>query len=214
MSTNSVTDLVGGIPYRLALAGGWIDQPFVSERDPSPPGSMVVAAVEPEFRFMDYCGMATSTRKVAERIWGDRLPAGDPAALVRKLYAAENEGLADPSGSQDMVGLVYPGVSRIDYDASCEGGIFPLRVESNNDPAVAAWLGRVIWILPVAQRPQGYSPLVTKNLEPSWIEEARRLGPRLLRRHRGPRPGRAPGFDERNHAAPGRPSCRPPCGIP
>ena len=88
---------------------------------------------------------------------------------MRELYAKENEGLADPSGSQDMVGLAYPGVSRIDYDASYEGGIFPLRVESNNDPAVAAWLGRVVWILPVAQRPRGYSPLVTKNLEPSWI---------------------------------------------
>jgi len=170
---SSVTDLVGGIPYRLALAGGWIDQPFVSAHDPSPPGSMVVAAVEPEFRFMDYCGMATSTRKVAERIWGGRLPPGEPAALVRELYAAENAGHADPSGSQDMVGLVYPGVSRIDYDISYEGGVFPVRVESNNDPAVAAWLGRVIWILPVAQRPQGYSPLVTKNLEPSWV---RRLG--------------------------------------
>jgi hypothetical protein len=168
-----VADVVGGIPYRHALAGGWIDQPFVSIHDPSPPGSMVVAAVEPEFRFMDYCGMATSTRKVAQRVWGDKLPPGDPAALVRELYAAENAGLADPSGSQDMVGLVYPGVSRIDYDASYEGGIFPVRVESNNDPAVAAWLGRVIWILPVAQRPQGYSPLVTKNLEAGWV---RRLG--------------------------------------
>jgi hypothetical protein len=168
-----VADVVGGIPYRLALAGGWIDQPFVSIHNPSPPGSMVVAAVEPEFRFMDYCGMATSTRKVAQRVWGDKLPPGDPAALVRELYAAENAGLADPSGSQDMVGLVYPGVSRIDYDASYEGGIFPVRVESNNDPAVAAWLGRVIWILPVAQRPQGYSPLVTKNLEAGWV---RRLG--------------------------------------
>ncbi|GEM_PF-6845641 len=34
------------IPYRLALAGGWIDQPFVSERNPEPPGSMVVISEE------------------------------------------------------------------------------------------------------------------------------------------------------------------------
>ena len=50
---NDITDVIGGIPYRLALCGGWMDQPFVSERDPSPPGSMTVVAVEPDFRFMD-----------------------------------------------------------------------------------------------------------------------------------------------------------------
>ncbi|HTX72766.1 MAG TPA: hypothetical protein VMC79_08055 [Rectinemataceae bacterium] len=168
-----IRELVGGIPYRLALAGGWIDQPFVSAHDPSPPGSMVVAAVEPEFRFMDFCGMATSTRKIAQRLWGSRLPDRPSRELVRELYAAENEGRADPSGSQDMVGLVYPGISRIDYAISHEGGLFPVQVESTNDPAVAEWLGRVIWILPVAQRPSGYSPLLTKNLDRDWV---RRLG--------------------------------------
>ena len=170
---DSVAACTGGIPYRLALAGGWIDQPFVSSRNPSPPGSMVVVAVEPEFRFMDFSGMATSTRKVASRIWGDSLPEGDPELLVRELYKAENSGKSDPSGSQDMVGLIYPGVNRIDYDYSHEGGIFPVRVVSSTDEAVAAWLERVIHILPVAPRPAGYSPLGAKNLDPAWI---RRLG--------------------------------------
>jgi hypothetical protein len=171
--TEGIVGLIGGIPYRLALAGGWIDQPFVSERNPAPPGSMVVVAVEPEFRFMDLCGMATSTRKVADRLWGGRLPARPPDELVRELYAEENRGKAEPSGSQDMAGLVYPGVSRLDYDAAYEGGVFPARVESNVDPGIAAWIERVIRILPVAQRPAGYSPLGVKNLEPAWIQ---RLG--------------------------------------
>lgn len=26
----SITDVIGEMPYRIALAGGWIDQPFVS----------------------------------------------------------------------------------------------------------------------------------------------------------------------------------------
>jgi hypothetical protein len=168
-----IVDCIGAIPYRIALAGGWIDQPFVSSRNPSPPGSMVVVAVEPRFRFMDFSGMATSTRKVAARIWGGKLPEGNPEQLVRELYRAENEGKAAPSGSQDMVGLVYPGISRIDYDASCEGGLFPVRVVSNTDEDVAAWLQRVLHILPVAPRPAGYSPLGVKNLDPDWI---RRLG--------------------------------------
>ena len=35
-----LTDRIGGIPYRMAFAGGWIDQPFVSKLNPSPPGSI------------------------------------------------------------------------------------------------------------------------------------------------------------------------------
>jgi hypothetical protein len=169
----AVGDAVGGLPYRIALAGGWIDQPFVSRHDPSPPGSMVVVSVHPDFRFMDYCGIGTSTRKIASRLWGSRLPGRPPEELVRELYNEENQGRADPSGSQDMVGLVHAGVSRIDYDFRHEGGIFPARVESNTEPAAAAWLQRVLHVLPVAQRPAGYSPLDVKNIVPSWV---RRLG--------------------------------------
>lgn len=168
-----ITNLIGKIPYRLALAGGWIDQPFVSRLNPSPPGSMVVVALEPNFRFMDRCGMGTSTRKVAMRLWDNKLPERDPAQLVQELYAAENKDQPEPSGSQDMAGIIYPGISRLDYEASFEGGYFPVHVESNNDPELAAWLEEVLHILPIAQRPDGYSPLGIKNLDPDWI---RRLG--------------------------------------
>ena len=86
------TDVIGAIPYRMAFAGGWIDQPFVSRLNPTPPGSMVVVGLEPTFRFMDRAGMATGTRNVALRLWNGRLPDRDPAELVRELYAAENRG--------------------------------------------------------------------------------------------------------------------------
>lgn len=165
--------LTSSLPYRMAFAGGWIDQPFISQRNPEPPGSMVVIAIEPTCRFMDRCGMGTSTRKVAAALWGDALPAGNPAELVRQLYASENEGKPEPSGSQDMAGLLYPGINRLDYDAAFEGGYFPAHVESCVQPDVAAWLERVIYMLPVNQRPDGYGPLGVKNLEPEWI---RRLG--------------------------------------
>lgn len=157
----------------MALAGGWIDQPFVSRCNPVPPGSMVVVGLEANMRFMDRCGMATSTRRVALKLWGESLPPGDPAALVRELYDAENQGRADPSGSQDMAGLIYPGVTRLDYDYDFEGGYFPVQVESNNEPEVAHWLEEVIHFVPVAPRPDGYSPLGIQNLDPAWI---RRLG--------------------------------------
>ena len=168
----TITAVIGRFPYRMAFAGGWIDQPFVSKLNPAPPGSMVVVGLEPTVRFMDRSGMATGTRKVALELWGS-LPKGNPTKVVRELYEAENKGRAEPSGSQDMIGLVYPGVNRLDYDADFEGGFFPCHIESNNDPAVARWLESVIHMIPVAPRPDGYNPLGVKNLDRKWI---RRLG--------------------------------------
>jgi hypothetical protein len=161
------------IPYRLALAGGWIDQPFVSRHNSDPLGSMVVVSIVPDQMFLDRSGLATSTRTTAVRLWGETLPRRDPAVLVRELYAEENRGKSEPSGSQDMAGLIYPGVSRLDYDFKVEGGVFPAQVVSNTDPAITRWLEKVTWLIPVAPRPEGYNPLGTKNLDPLWI---RRLG--------------------------------------
>jgi hypothetical protein len=168
-----IPSVIGKIPYRMAFAGGWIDQPFLSRHNPEPPGSMVVVGLRPYVFFMDRCGMATSTRAAAMRLWNNGLPKSDPAALTRELYREENKGVAEPSGSQDMAGLIYPGVSRLDYDSAYEGGYFPVNVESNTDPSVARWLEKIIHMVPTAQRPDGYRPLGTKNLDPEWI---RRLG--------------------------------------
>lgn len=161
------------IPYRLALAGGWIDQPFVNRLNPDPFGSMVTVGVEPDFFMMERCGLATGTRKVAQQEWGDELPSGDPAELVRELYQKENEGKAEPSGSQDMVGLIYPGINRLDYRFDTEGGLFPAHIETCLDDSVMDCLESVIWLLPVCPRPAGYSPLGIQNVTPEWV---RRLG--------------------------------------
>lgn len=174
--TDRITDLIGKLPYRMAFAGGWIDQPFLSRLNPEPPGSMVVVSIEPTCRFMDRCGMGTSTRKVAAALWGEEIPPGDPAQRVRELYNAENQGKAEPSGSQDMAGLIYPGINRLDYDYLYDGGYFPAHVETCRNPETSRWLERVIYILPVTQRPDGYSPLGIKNLDPDWILRLGRSG--------------------------------------
>jgi len=172
-SSAPITGIIGSLPYRMAFAGGWIDQPFISRLNPEPPGSMVVVAIEPTCRFLDRCGMGTSTRKVAASLWGDEIPQGDPFQRVRELYNAENQGKVEPSGSQDMAGLIYPGINRLDYDFSYGGGYFPVHVEACCDLETARWLEGGIYMLPVNQRPDGYSPLGIKNLDPQWI---RRLG--------------------------------------
>jgi len=164
-----MADPIGRLPYRLALAGGWIDQPFVNRHNPTPPGAMVVVGLEPTVRFMDRSGFATGTRKVASRLWRDALPDRDPAMLVKQLYAEENKNLAEPSGSQDMIGLIYPGINRLDYDFGHEGGVFPAHIERNRDPQSARWLESVLQVIPVCQRPAGYSPLGEQNLCPAWV---------------------------------------------
>ena len=164
-----VARALGAIPNRLQLAGGWIDQPFVSRHNPRPPGSMVVVQIEPDFRPMDRSGIASGTRAVAMRLWKGKLPHRPPAELVRELYRVENQGKAEPSGSQDMIGLIYPGISRLDYDFRIQGGVFPSHIESLTDARAAHWLQRVLHLLPIEPRPEGYSPLGEKNLDPKWV---------------------------------------------
>ena len=167
--TSFLAEYFGAIPNRLQLAGGWIDQPFVSRANPKAPGAMVVVQIEPDFRPMDRSGIASGTRAIATKLWRGKLPNRPPETLARELYEAENKGKAEPSGSQDMIGLIYPGVNRLDYDYKIHGGVFPSHIESLNSAKHARWLEKVLHLLPVEPRPDGYSPLGIKHIEPKWV---------------------------------------------
>jgi hypothetical protein len=172
-SASPVEKLLGAIPNRLQLAGGWIDQPFVSRHNLEPPGSMVVVQIESNFRPMNRSGIACGTRAIAMKLWRKSLPRISRDRLVRKLYEQENKDKREPSGSQDMIGLIYPGVSRLDYDFKIEGGVFPSKIESCTSIKVARWLENVLHLIPVEPRPEGYNPLGRRNLDPKWVS---RLG--------------------------------------
>ncbi len=177
MQKNSpVSRFLGAIPLRLQLAGGWIDQPFVSRHNPRPPGSMVVVQIEPDFPPMERSGLATGTRAVAMKLWKGTLPHRPPDKLVRELYEAENQDKPEPSGSQDMIGLVYPGVNRLDYDFKVHGGVYPSHIESCNSPRIAKWLSRVLHLIPFEPRPEGYNPIGLKYLEPKWVAKLGQSG--------------------------------------
>ena len=154
-------------PYRVCLAGGWMDQPWVSEINP---GSVVVAQMYPTIDFNDRSGMATSSRKVAMELWGDEYPAGDPVRNAQLLFGAENPpGSKYISGTQDHIGLLVPGVSRIDYN----GKFWPNNIENSVDPETCEWLSNVLNFVPLQPRPEGYNPILRKNLDPAIIK---RLG--------------------------------------
>jgi hypothetical protein len=172
----AIARVIGTIPNRLALAGGWIDQPFVSRHNPKPPGSMVVVAIEPAFPVMDRAGCAGGTRAIAMKLWNGRLPNRPRDQLVRELYDAENNGKTAPSGSQDMIGLIYPGINRLDYDFAVHGGVFPSHIESLDNFRAARWLQRVLYLLPIQSRPEGYNPLGEKHLAPAWIARLGQTG--------------------------------------
>lgn len=154
-------------PYRVCLAGGWMDQPWVSDKHP---GSVVVAQVWPTIDFNDRSGMATSSRKVGIELWGDQLPSGDPIRNAQLLFGAENPpGSEYISGSQDQIGLLVPGISRLDYN----GSFWPTYIENTTNRETCEWLSEVLNFTPLTPRPEGYNPIQQKNLEPDLIK---RLG--------------------------------------
>jgi cytidyltransferase-like protein len=157
-------------PYRLCLAGGWIDQPWVSEIHP---GSVVVAQIWPLMDFNDRSGLATSSRKVGIKLWGDRYPEGNPLENAMLLFGAENPpGKKYISGSQDHLGLLMPGVNRLYYN----GGYWPEKIDSNTNEDICNWLSEVIHLVPLKPRPDGYDPLKDMNLKKEFVKELGEAG--------------------------------------
>jgi cytidyltransferase-like protein len=163
--SSSETKKVLRFPYRLCLAGGWMDQPWVSGINPGP---VVVAQIWPELDFNDRSGLATSSRNAGIQIWGDKYPDGNHEQNAKLLFGAENPpGKKYVSGSQDHIGLLYPGVSRLYYN----GDYWPETIESSTDKDICEWLSDVIHLVPLGPRPDGYDPLKVKHLEKHLIKE-------------------------------------------
>jgi hypothetical protein len=158
-------------PYRICIAGGWMDQPWVSEVHP---GSVVVAQIRPTIDFNDRSGMATSSRSIAIELWGNRLPSGDPLRNAQLLFGAENFQNTYVSGSQDHIGLLKPGINRLYYN----GSYWPQKIESSIDPDICDWLSRVIHLVPLRPRPEGYNPLLDKHLDLTIVKELGESGDR------------------------------------
>jgi len=152
-------------PYRICIAGGWMDQPWVSEICP---GSVVVAQLWPTIVFNDRSGMATSSRKVAVDLWGNKLPDGNPLNNAKILFGAENPpGSKFISGSQDHIGLLNPGISSLYY----KGKYWPDQIDSTRDKDICDWLSNILQLFPLEPRPAGYNPLKEKNLTINNVKE-------------------------------------------
>lgn len=137
------------IPYRIDLAGGWLDQPFVNELCP---GSVLTISIEPDYEFNDRSGMSTSSRKKAVELWQTDIPdSSDLEKIAKILFCYENPpmmGNRYVSGSQDSLGIVMPGLNKLDYDK----GYWPIKITTNRDADLLKWIEDRIWLVPLYPR--------------------------------------------------------------
>ncbi|MBE2266770.1 MAG: adenylyltransferase/cytidyltransferase family protein [Anaerolinea sp.] len=149
------------LPYRIDLAGGWLDQPFVSRLHP---GSVLTISLEPTIGFNERSGMATSTRNRAVELWGYRLPPGDPTQLAKVLFSYDNPpGTTAVSGSQDAIGIVFPGLARAHYT----GQYWPEQIDHITNERTLQFIENALWLIPLGMRAADYDPLSVQNLTPN-----------------------------------------------
>lgn len=129
------------LPYRIDLAGTWIDQPYVSKHHP---GWAITVSLEPVIEYNERCGMSTSTRNAAKKIWPHYLPLEKPEKLAEILFKFENTpGSKIISGAQDAIGICMPGLTRHYYN----DGYWPTKFESIHDESIINWLEKHIYMI-------------------------------------------------------------------
>lgn len=141
------------IPYRIDLAGGWLDQPWVSCHYPGP---VLTISIEPTYEFNLRSGMSTSTRLKAIELWRTALPTGDAEQMAKLLFSYENPpGTKEVAGSQDAIGIVMPGLNRSNY----QGEYWPTSIDSCHDDTILDWLENALYLIPLLPRAGNFSVL-------------------------------------------------------
>ena len=152
------------LPYRIDIAGTWIDQPYVSKFGP---GWAITASIEPTHEFMERGGMSTSTRNAAKKLWPVELPPYNEEMLARLLFCFENdpENTGHVSGAQDAIGICISGLSRHYYD----GRYWPERIGTVHDEDILSWLESHVCVVPMFPRRPGCSVVEGKDITPGKV---------------------------------------------
>lgn len=165
--TSTSLRAVKPMPYRIDLAGTWIDQPYVSKYYP---GSAITASIEPTIEFNERSGMATSTRKKAIELWNDHLPPEKPEKLAKTLFRYDNDpGIKEVSGSQDSIGITMPGINKFYYE---KGKYWPSKFDTISDISIIKWLEDRLYMLTLWPRLEGYNVLDNTHIN---TENVRKL---------------------------------------
>lgn len=152
------------IPYRVDLAGTWIDQPYVSEHGA---GWALTVSIEPNHDFIERGGMSTSTRNAAKKVWPYELPNYNEEMLARLLFCFENdpENKGHVSGAQDAIGICMSGLNRHYYD----GHYWPSEIESCHDEDILSWIENHVCLVEMFPRRPGCSVVENKDISPEKV---------------------------------------------
>ena len=149
---------VNQMPFRIDLAGGWQDQPFVSKYYP---GDVITISLEPTIQFNERSGMASSTRRAAIELWGPRLPVDDYEKISKILFCYDNPpGTKVISGSQDAIGIVFPGLAKAHY----EGNYWPTKIDHTLDETLLQFIEKSLYLVMLGPREDGYDVLDDTNI--------------------------------------------------
>jgi len=146
------------IPYRIDVAGGWLDQPYVGKLASGP---VITISIEPTIEFNERSGMATSTRRQAIKLWNTSIPSGDREQLSRILFGFENPpGTEIITGSQDAIGIVMPCLNKLDYT----GGYWPEIITNIDNEKILSWLENHLYLIPLTPRQMSYDVLSNRAI--------------------------------------------------
>jgi galactokinase/mevalonate kinase-like predicted kinase len=105
--------------------------------------------------------MATSSRKKAVELWQTQIPAGNREELAKLIFCIENPpGTKTVSGSQDQLGILLPGLNKLNYD----NGFWPVSIESVTDDETLNFVAEHLYLIQLPQRKQDYDVLDKTNI--------------------------------------------------
>lgn len=150
---------INRIPFRIDLAGGWLDQPFVSKHHP---GSVVTISIEASLEFNERSGMASSTRNAAIELWGTRLPLETPEKTAKILFAYDNPpGTKHISGSQDAIGIAFPGLAKPYYN----GEYWPAHIDTLRDEEALQFVENALYLITLGPRHDDFDVLSNTHID-------------------------------------------------
>ncbi|MBN2499149.1 MAG: hypothetical protein JXB38_00200, partial [Anaerolineales bacterium] len=138
-----------------------LDQPFVSQHHPGP---VVTISLEPTIEFNERSGMASSTRRHAQELWGTKIPPGDYEKLAKTLFCYDNPpGTEIISGSQDAIGLIFPGLAKAYYN----GAYWPETIEHDQCEPLLRFVENSLYLVSLGPRFADYDVLAGTDFTPA-----------------------------------------------
>ena len=113
--------------------------------------------------------MSSSTRKKAIQLWQTDVPEGNKEILAKTLFSFENPpGTKIISGSQDAIGIVFPGVNKLNYNKE---QYWPDSIESVTDTSILEFIEKNLWFITLSPRIGDFDVLSDTNINKQNVKD-------------------------------------------